>query len=125
MPDPELPDPALLDEPLAELAEPEEPVAPEEPWDVWAEEPEPPDDEAPAEEPADTVPLALLAECADPGSAAATTPAPTRPAAPIVTVAARNRARPRSLAATAAAGLGWCEFMRFPSSYSPQSAGRR
>ena len=96
-----------------------------------AEAPKPSSDPRELDEP-DEVPelvdAALLEEpvvlaCDDPGRAKATTPAAARPAAPIPAVMARTRARPRLRAAAAATGFGCCEFMSFPSSFSPQSAG--
>jgi hypothetical protein len=99
MPDPCVPDdPALLDDP----ALPEDELVPDEP------------------------PLAVLvlAWCAEPGSAKAITPAPTRPAAPTAAVVVRSRACPRRLAAAAERASGSGEFIGFPPSFSPQSGSR-
>jgi hypothetical protein len=65
----------------------------------------------------------VVLACDDPGRAKATTPAAARPAAPIPAVMARTRARPRLRAAAAATGFGCCEFIGFPSSYSPAVCG--
>jgi hypothetical protein len=118
MPDPELPDdpkpddPVLLDDPeLPDDAEPPEdpePLEDPEPTEPVPDEPLellPAEDEAP-------VPVPLAVWCADPGRAKATTPAPTRPAAPTVMVAARSRAWPRRLAAARA--FGSAGFIGFP-----------
>ena len=96
-----------------------------------AEAPKPSSDPRELDEP-DEVPelvdAALLEEpvvlaCDDPGRAKATTPAAARPAAPIPAVMARTRARPLLRAAAAATGFGCCEFIGFPSSYSPAVCG--
>ena len=112
----EIPEPELLDDP--ELLEDPELLDDPEPLDPELMDPEPVPDEPlellPAEdEPLVPVPLAVW--CADPGRAKATTPAPTRPAAPTVVVTARSRACPRRLAAAAAAcAFGSAEFIGFP-----------
>jgi len=105
--DPELPDPELLDPVLLdpELLDPElmDPVAvPDEPLELL-----PAEDEEP-------VAVLLAVWCADPGRAKATTPAPTRPAAPTVVVTARSRAWPRCRGAAAACVFGSAEFIGFP-----------
>ena len=65
----------------------------------------------------------VVLACDDPGRAKATTPAAARPAAPIPAVMAHTRARPLLRAAAAATGFGCCEFIGFPSSYSPAVCG--
>jgi len=96
--DPELDDPALLDDPL-----PEAWLLPDEPLELSAELP---------------VPLLLAAVplvwCVEPGRAKTITPAPTRPAAPTVAVAARSLACPRRRAAAADRRFG-SEYIGFPS----------
>jgi hypothetical protein len=99
-----------------------------------AEEPKPSSDPNELDEP-DEVPELLelldaalpeepvVLACDDPGRAKATTPAAARPAAPIPAVIARTRARPRLRATAAATGFGCCEFIGFPSSYSPAVCG--
>ena len=107
--DPELDDPELpeLDDP--ELPELDDPVPPE----VWLVPDEPL--ELPAELP---VPLLLAAVpfvwCVAPGRTKTITPAPTRPAAPTVAVAARSLACPRRRAAAADRRFG-SENIGFPS----------
>ena len=104
--------PELADDP--ELAEEPEPLADPEVLDEPDEPDEVPEllDAALPEEP-------VVLACDDPGRAKATTPAAARPAAPIPAVMARTRARPLLRAAAAATGFGCCEFIGFPSSYSP------
>jgi hypothetical protein len=114
---PELPDdPVLPDDPeppkapeLDDPALPDDPVLPE----VWLVPDEPL--ELPAELP---VPLPLAAVpfvwCVAPGRAKTITPAPTRPAAPTVAVAARSLACPRRRAAAADRRFG-SEYIGFPS----------
>ena len=106
--DPELDDPALLDDPELpddaeplenpELLEPE----PDEPLELLPDEDEPPA----------VVPLDVW--CVAPGRTKTITPAPTRPAAPTVAVAARILACPRRRAAAADRRFG-SEFIGFPS----------
>jgi hypothetical protein len=119
-------------EPCAEEI-PEPPESPELADDPeLAEEPESSPDAAELDEPdesserlAAALPEELVVlSCDEPGRAKATTPATARPAAPIPAVTARTRVRPRLRAAAAATGLGCCQFMGFPSSFSPQSAGQ-
>jgi hypothetical protein len=98
--DPELDDPALLDDPVL----PEAALVPDEPLELPA--------ELPVRAPLDAVPLAW---CAAPGRAKTMTPAPTRPAAPTVAVAARSLACPRRRAAAADRRFGSGEFIGFPS----------
>jgi hypothetical protein len=118
IPDPELDDPRLPEDP--EL--PDDPELPEypEPLDPELIDPEPVPDELleplPAEDEA-PVPVPPAVWCTEPGRAKATTPAPTRPAAPTVLVTARSRAWPRRLAAAPAAvarAFGSAEFIGFP-----------
>ena len=111
---------------------PENPELADEP--ELAEEPKPSSDPNELDEP-DEVPELLelldaalpeepvVLACDDPGRAKATTPAAARPAAPIPAVMARTRARPLLRAAAAATGFGCCEFIGFPSSYSPAVCG--
>jgi hypothetical protein len=108
---PEPPDsPELLDDPeLPEDPELDDPVPP----DVWLVPDEPL--ELPAELP---VPLPLAAVlfvwCVALGRTKTIAPAPTRPAAPTVAVAARSLACPRRRAAAADRRFG-SEFIGFPS----------
>ncbi len=107
---PELPEDPELDEPVL----PDDPVLPDVP--VLPEAELVPDEplELPAELPV-PVPLAAvpLAWCVPPGRVKTITPAPTRPAAPTVAVAARSLACPRRRAAAADRGFG-SEFIGFP-----------
>ena len=100
--DPELDEPALLDDPSSEepSSDEAEPV-PDEPLELLAELPVP-------------VPLAAVPFvcCAAPGRAKTITPAPTRPAAPTVAVAARSLACPRRRATAADHRFG-SEFIGF------------
>jgi hypothetical protein len=93
----EPPDPVLADEP------PEPVLADEPPEPVLADEPPDPvlADEPPDPVLADEPPGVVAAGCVDPGSTAATTPAPTTLAKLTVAVAAVSRRRPRSRSATA------------------------
>ena len=108
---------------------PEPPDSPELPDDpALPENPEPPEDPESSEDPAlvPDEPLELPAElpvpvplaavpfvwCAAPGRAKTITPAPTRPAAPTVAVAARSLACPRRRAAAADHRFG-SEFIGF------------
>jgi len=144
---PEPPDDPELDEEPELEEEPELDEEPEVPEELAE-----PDDVPPLEPeaaalpvlPLDVVPLLVLA-CEEPGSTKATAPATARPVAAIAAVTARSRVRPRYRAATAARGghdcevgaprgaslsrscpgaVGCAEFIGFPSSFSPQSAGQ-
>ena len=106
--------------------DPELPESPELPEDPELDEPALPDPVLPEAEPVPGEPLELPAElpvpvllaavpfvlCAAPGRAKTITPAPTRPAAPTVAVAARSLACPRRRAAAADHGFG-SEFIGF------------
>jgi hypothetical protein len=119
-----MPDPELLDEPeLPDDAElPDDPLLPEDPElldDPVPLEAEPVPDEELEPLPADDeepvpAPLAVLVWCVAPGRAKTITPAPTRPAAPTLAVAARSRACPRRRAAAAAHAFGSGEFIGIP-----------
>ena len=108
--DPELPDdPELLDDPeLPEDPELDDPVPPE----VWLVPDEPL--ELPAELPVPLLAAVPFVWCVEPGRAKTITPAPTRPAAPTVAVAARILACPRRRAAAADRRFG-SEYIGFPS----------
>jgi hypothetical protein len=121
---PELPDPVLLDPVPFDPVLPEDPELLDDP-ELPEAEPVPDELEPPlaADEPV-PAPLAVLVWCVAPGRAKTITPAPTRPAAPTVTVAARSRACPRRRAAAAAHAFGCGEFIGIPSWFSPQSGCR-